>query len=390
MMHSFFGFFKSNEEKDPLEISKAMIQFLDENIPDIENSRLQTIMSNISKIIKSSSSDFEAMQKGLEYMLLLPVQVGDHKKQSYGELLTQCIPPETLSPYDPLTNENLEYLEDFFDKFLNDYRPVSHTWHYSYDQNENGEILTKGIAEWQNNLTQVDSTNLEKDIADFRRSVAINGKKDEGMSDEQISKNIDLFCDQLKEPVENKKLFKAWLKKHGGQESFAFIATPIKENHMAENINIGRAFKKNMNWTIEPAKTNTQKDQLTFSFEADIMTLSSLSSGCIYSKLPGKTFITATKHHDDIDTVFNNLKEDKLDPLLKMKGKVILVIEKDNNQQSVVVPKLKNFEIDCNASICITESGRLLLQSPKNNAALIKELRQGIQPSKSVNLKHSI
>lgn len=379
----------SPEDKDGFFISRGILadlenkfELLKKNID--EDSRFSSVIYRTIMLLKNSTTDFEAIQKIIAYYLQIQVIGKNGNKQSYGEYLNQCIPPKEIEPYDPIQGEDLKLLDNYFHVFLNKYRSVSHTWKFDYPVNQDGEVITPGIATWKDEMI---AGLFEKNLSiyDFIRNVTIKNTSQTNKTDEEVSKNIDLFCDELNETRENKALLAEWLKTCGGQKSFSFLPTLFNENHLStsEIIQIGRWVKKNANWSIVD-------NQLTFNFSANIFTLGSLTekNDCIYYKLPESRFIKANTNQDEIDDIFLKFKNNELDPLMILNTTIVLEIGKDKHNKTCVIPKIKKLELDCKASICITHSGKLLLENLNNNKELIHKLKTG--EKLPVNLSHGI
>jgi len=333
---------------------------------DPNDTDLRFIIYNIITRIKSSANDIEAMHKVMEYVLHLPIQPTGKNEQSYGNYLHVSEPLQAegvkkLPSTKPLSGANLNYLNDLFSDFLKIYKPVSHQWHFDYTKRENGEILTPGIAEWKTEMTDTSGIEENKAVPDFKRTATINGNEYNNLENEAIHQGIDSLCNELNDTDTNKKLFASWLKKCGGQSTFGFISALINENHFGENINIATAKRNVMDWSII-------NNQLHFTYSANVNSVMELESGKIYVKPKGKTFITTI-----VDIELCDTHPEQFDPLVKINANVVLTIENIKNKPTVV-PKLVGLQLD--ATACMTDSGKILLQDPNKNAAL-KEMLTG-------------
>lgn len=163
---------------------------------------LDYIYGKIIYIINQSSSDAEALQSVMQYVLSIPVEDDYYDDMSYGDFLELHsdvpIKISTLPTTHPLSLENLKDLHQTYKKFLNAYIPtVSKTplWEFSYPKNDNGEIMTPMIQFWQDQMMEefVDNTASNKATKDFKRSFAINGDL-ANIIPERLEKNAKNLC----------------------------------------------------------------------------------------------------------------------------------------------------------------------------------------------------
>lgn len=337
-----------------------------------ENHPLNDFVDILNEVIlqmaHSKGQDHKTLFSLVEYIKSIPVQTKDGTILSFGEYkkIHESEPIEMIKLHTgkPLSGESLKELEEFYNNLLVAYEPVYH-WEYAYVPNENGEIMSPEFENWQVYMTEAKFTKKpDESIYDFERNTTIHNeryKKSRNPKEDVniINQKINSLCDELKNTdKKDKELYAAWLKKCGGQKTHGYLTAPFDENHFGNNIGLGKSNTKSMDWTIK-------NNQLVSTYSAEIRTLNSLDSGDQYSKPQGQPIIQTATNPDDIEYLMKNL--DKLDPLIKVNGKVVLTIKKDENNHSMVIPKLVELKLDC--SSCITKSG-VLLHNPKENKHL--------------------
>lgn len=178
--------------------------------------------------------------------------------------------------------------------------------------------------------------------------------------DEDINRNIPNLCDQLDVPQDEKDLLVTWLKKWGGQGINRFVDASMGENHFGSQIAFSNTTPSVQNWTIKD-------NHVVFNYQAD---MKSIIGENVYARTESP-FLQQIPF-ETLEDMQNN--PGKYQPVLKIDCEVMLSIEKNEKGQSVVKPKLVKYDVDCKAAM--TDSGKLLIQSPAKNLELIDALKK--------------
>lgn len=157
----------NNQIKDLREAEKSVFSFFSTN-----NELKIFLMENIVAIINEARSDAEAEQRVRFFVMQLPVKHED-KILPFGDLygVTTSLKIRPLYNEKVLSAADVEFMKNFMDDFTGFYKNVTHEWQFSYPKNENGEIMTQALAEWQADLIDIKA---KEETVDFGRDISIN------------------------------------------------------------------------------------------------------------------------------------------------------------------------------------------------------------------------
>ncbi|MBA2711111.1 MAG: hypothetical protein H0U57_11035 [Tatlockia sp.] len=216
------------------------------------------------------------------------------------------------------------------------------------------ELDSANCLTW--NQTSTSTNPIDLSYEEFTRI----SEQSNALATKIIEENISTFCDQLSVSANHKKMFADWLNRSGGQEVNRFVDFSLLEKHFGEEqFAIFRAQSLIQNWVMRNNKP-------TFFYAVGIKTIIG-SDSKEFCKFNDRQFI------QQIPSEFISNYDEKLSDILRINAEVELNIVKNNLGEMVVKPSLVKYEITSPHNL--TDSGRILLNSPEKNSKIMSQLR---------------